>query len=88
METTLYSLLGVPADADTAAIALAYARLLHRPDPSGARATLTYAFLVLSDPRRRAAYDAALHKHPPDAAAEETAPASPRPPTIENTPAQ
>lgn len=64
MEATLYSLLEVPADADGVAIALAYARRLHLPEPGAQRATLTYAFLVLSDPQRRAAYDTALRQRP------------------------
>lgn len=62
MEATLYSLLDVPADADSVTVALAYARRLRCPGLDIERATLTYAFLVLSDPQRRAAYDAALRQ--------------------------
>ncbi|HEU4324369.1 MAG TPA: hypothetical protein VFS21_14545 [Roseiflexaceae bacterium] len=65
MEFNLYSVLDVPADADAVAIALAYARRLHDRRPNHLQATLTYAFLVLSDPRRRAAYDAALRELAP-----------------------
>ncbi len=72
MKYNLYSMLGVPADADAVAIALAYARRLHNRRPDHLHAALTYAFLVLSDPRRRAAYDAALRELAP---AEEAQPA-------------
>ena len=62
MQVTLYSLLDVSADADSVTIALAYARQLLSPRPDVERATLTYAFLVLSDPKRRAVYDSALYQ--------------------------
>ena len=62
MDSTLYALLGVRPDAEPAVIAQAYAERLESAgrDPTVDRAALTYAYLVLSDAERRAAYDAAL----------------------------
>jgi DnaJ homolog subfamily C member 9 len=60
----LYTLLGVPKDADAATIARAYRRLAlqHHPDrnPSGGETfkELTRAYEVLGDADRRAVYDA------------------------------
>ena len=62
---TLYQILGVPREATTVDIGLAHemksAELQHvvPPDPSGA-ALVQQAFEILSNPQRRAAYDAAL----------------------------
>ena len=62
---TLYQILGVPRDASTEKIGLAYemrsSELDHAtpPDPSGV-ALARDAFQILSNPERRAAYDAAL----------------------------
>ncbi|GAB4109311.1 MAG: hypothetical protein OHK0022_61830 [Roseiflexaceae bacterium] len=73
MDATLYSLLGVTTDVDGVAITLAYARCLQHPVSGVERATLTYAFLVLSDPQRRALYDATLHKQVTESGLEEQA---------------
>lgn len=64
MGSTLYTILDVPPDADQATIARAYAARISMADAEGTidRATLTYAYLVLSDPDRRAAYDLALQR--------------------------
>jgi DnaJ-class molecular chaperone len=62
MSSTLYTILDVPPDADQAAIVRAYAARLAMPEAAPDRATLTYAYLVLSDPERRAAYDVALEQ--------------------------
>jgi curved DNA-binding protein CbpA len=62
MELTLYAILGIPPNADAATIAHAYAARIGAAvmDSTIDRSTLTYAYLILSDARRRAAYDEAL----------------------------
>ena len=63
MTPTLYMVLDVPADADHATITTAYARLcMDDTYPNVDHSTLTYAYLVLSDAGRRAAYDFALRR--------------------------
>ena len=61
---SLYEILGVPRDANSIDVGLAYEKArtaLHRgqQDP-GQEALIANAFEVLSDPKRRAAYDASL----------------------------
>ena len=63
MTPTLYMILDVPTDADQATITTAYARLcMDDTSPKVDRSTLNYAYLVLSDAGRRAAYDFALRR--------------------------
>ena len=69
---THYQVLGVPADASSAAIREAYRHRAreHHPDrarssavgPSGAMPDVNEAYRVLSDPGRRAMYDASLRR--------------------------
>lgn len=59
---SLYEILGVPRDANSIDVGLAYERArtaMHRGAP-GDEALLHEAFEVLSDPKRRATYDASL----------------------------
>lgn len=75
---TLYQILGVPTDANEIDIGLAYEKRTAEmqravpPDPS-TEALLRQAYEVLSDPRRRAAYDASLVTAAEKAAAAEQA---------------
>jgi DnaJ-class molecular chaperone len=63
MTPTLYMILDVPTDADQATITTAYTRLcMDDTYPKVDHSTLTYAYLVLSDAGRRAAYDFALRR--------------------------
>jgi DnaJ-class molecular chaperone len=56
-------ILDVPTDADQATITSAYTRLcMDDTCPKADRSTFTYAYLVLSDTGRRAAYDFALRR--------------------------
>ena len=74
----LYEILGVPQDADDLDIGLAHQRRTNElaravpPDPS-AQALVRQAFEVLSNPKRRAAYDASLVTAAEKAAAAEQA---------------
>src|SRR5579862_2546441 len=75
---SLYEILGVPRDAMDLDIGLAHANKLKElqraapPDP-GAQVLLHEAFEVLSNPKRRAAYDASLITAAEKAAAREQA---------------
>ena len=68
---TFYELLGVPGDASPVKVRDAYRQLalVFHPDTSGATsddmALLNEAWHTLSDPGRRAAYDASLRPNPP-----------------------
>lgn len=77
MAKSLYQILGVAPDADTEALRAAHARLSERVPPLDAvqRLAVNEAFATLSHPRRRAAYDAALHGAAAAATEAEAAPA-------------
>lgn len=63
MSKTLYTLLGVPRDADAEVIrdAVNRRRALLAPDDSAGALALREAWSTLGHPQRRAAYDASLH---------------------------
>jgi S1-C subfamily serine protease len=75
---SLYEILGVPRDANAIDVGLAYEQArtaIHRGQQDPAREALLHeAFEVLSDPKRRAAYDASLVTAQERAAAQQAAP--------------
>lgn len=84
----LYALLGVPSDADAAAIKVAYrrrARALHPdrnpddPDADEKFSAVREAYEVLSDATRRREYDQQRQRPRPPPAARRAPPAAPRP---------
>lgn len=89
-----YRTLGVPPDASTAEIRAAYRALArrHHPDRSpadaGAMATINEAYRVLSEPARRAVYDATLRGTGSAASAAAPSPVAGRSPSPAGPPPQ